>query len=231
MELKITSEMEEEQTAAKDFLVCSENVVVRDVESYEMQCGLLKDCKKKWSHIEAMRKFMVKPIMDHVKSINNYFSEPLENLKRSECLIKEALVIYANQEEEKRKKEEQRLREEAAREQKKLREEAEKAEREAAKLKGKAAKEEREKKIEEAQDLKAEAEAMPLPVVEKRVEKVKGITYKEIWKYAVEDEKKIPRQYLLVDHKTLGSLARSAKGKVKVPGVKFYSEKSVAGSN
>jgi hypothetical protein len=66
----------------------------------------------------------------------------------------------------------------------------------------------------------------PVPVV--AAPKVEGVSVRERWTYRIVDEALIPRNYLTVDEKRLGQLARSTKGTVNVPGVEFYNAASVA---
>ncbi len=215
-DVKITEEMEKFKANALTVIEAVKKIVIKDQDNYEHQVTGLRDIKTQWSEIEGKRKELVKPLQEGVKKLNEFFNTPLTNLKRAESLIKTALVKYKDEQDEKRRKEEK--------------EAQAKAEKQKEKLEKKAERQEANGQEEKAEETRFEAQSVPLPIVAPKVEKVKGVSFKEIWKYTIEDEKKIPRQYLLIDHKTLGSLARSAKGKVKVPGVKFYSEKSVAGS-
>jgi len=215
-EIKITREMESIQTTALNVFESAKQVIIKDQESYDFQGNRLREIKTKWSQIEEKRKELIKPSQLAVKQLNDFFGVPLNNLKSAENLIKQALIRYSDEKEKERFLEERRLREQA--------------EKEAAKLEKKADKQEAKGNIEKAKETRLDAMAIPVPVVASKIEKVKGVSFKEIWKFEIIDEIKLPRKYLLPDLKTLGELARSSKGKISIPGVRFYSDKTVAGA-
>lgn len=82
----------------------------------------------------------------------------------------------------------------------------------------------------------AEAKAANQPVVipppvappAPAVPKVKGVSFREVWKARVVDVNLIPRQYMVPDMVALNDMARAFKGDASVPGVEFYSENVVA---
>lgn len=81
--------------------------------------------------------------------------------------------------------------------------------------------------IRKEQEAKLQAEVKSgetLPVVPSTVDKVEGISIKQIWKYRVSDANAIPKEYLIPDDKKLGMLARDTKGALKIAGIEFYSE-------
>jgi len=215
-EIKITREMESIQTTALNVFESAKQVIIKDQESYDFQGNRLREIKTKWSQIEEKRKELIKPSQLAVKQLNDFFGGPLNNLKSAENLIKQALKKYIDEKKKERFLEERRLREQA--------------EKEAAKLEKKADKQEAKGNIEKAKETRLDAMAIPVPVVASKIEKVKGVSFKEIWKFEIIDEIKLPRKYLLPDLKTLGELARSSKGKISIPGVRFYSDKTVAGA-
>ena len=215
-EFKVTRELESIKTEALSAFENAKAVVIKDQESYEFQGNRLRTIKTQWSEIESKRKELSKPFQQAIKQLNDFFNEPLDVLKRAETCIKQALIKYTDQKEKERQEEERRLRIAAEKQTIKLEKKAEKQE-----LKG---------QKEKAEETRIEAMAIPVPVVDRKIEKVKGVTFKDIWKFRIVDINKIPRKYLIPDEKSLGEIARSAKGKVAIPGVEFYSEKSVAGA-
>ena len=118
-------------------------------------------------------------------------------------------------------KQEQLRQAEADRQRKIAQDEAERVKLEqAAKLEAEGHKEEADRVIESP----VIAPAPIIPVAPK----VEGISRRQTWKFRVVAEELIPRPYLIPDEKSLGTLARSLKGKAIVPGVEFYCEESVA---
>lgn len=67
------------------------------------------------------------------------------------------------------------------------------------------------------------------PVVIPKHEAPAGISYREVWRYRISDESKIPREYLVPDDKKIGGVVRAMKGETRIPGVEIYSEQTVAG--
>lgn len=55
-----------------------------------------------------------------------------------------------------------------------------------------------------------------------------GISYRELWSFEVEDFSQVPREYLTPDTDKLGKLARALKDEACVPGIRFFSTKTIA---
>jgi hypothetical protein len=54
-----------------------------------------------------------------------------------------------------------------------------------------------------------------------------GVSAVSKWTYKIEDEEKIPRDYLEPNHTLLRKTAEALKGKAKVPGICFYEDKEM----
>lgn len=55
-----------------------------------------------------------------------------------------------------------------------------------------------------------------------------GISYRELWSFEVLDIDQVPREYMVVDSDRLGKLARTMKDEACVPGIRFFSTKTIA---
>jgi len=80
-------------------------------------------------------------------------------------------------------------------------------------------------------DVKTEtAAAISAPIIEvaKVMETPKGQSVRQIWKFRVIDSTLIPREYLSINEMALNAFAKATKGAVKLPGVEFYAENSMA---
>ena len=55
-----------------------------------------------------------------------------------------------------------------------------------------------------------------------------GLSRREIWRYEVTNASIIPRQYWMLDHQKLGAVVRALKGGASIPGVRVWSEATVA---
>jgi hypothetical protein len=104
---------------------------------------------------------------------------------------------------------------------------------EEARLREIARKEEEERLLQEAIAAPPEEQAaileepvyVPPVVVRKEVPKVQWMSFREVWKFRVVDQKKIPRDYLKIDDVKIGGVVRSMKGQTNIPGIEVYSER------
>lgn len=69
----------------------------------------------------------------------------------------------------------------------------------------------------------------PAPVAP-AVAQVQGVTTREDWDFRIVDDSLIPREYLLVNEQALRAVAKSTKGRARIPGVEFYPKQVVAAS-
>ena len=79
----------------------------------------------------------------------------------------------------------------------------------------------KEQALEEAGEVEAHTITVEGP------EKVKGEYYKPTYRAEVVDMDKLPRECMVPDQAYLDNYARTTKGKGKISGVKFYSEKQL----
>ena len=84
----------------------------------------------------------------------------------------------------------------------------------------------------EAQGRKEEAETMisapiqcaPAPI--QRPPQVQNVSYRDSWKFIIDDVAKIPREFMVPDDVKIGQYVRAMKGNAVIPGVKIYCEKT-----
>ncbi len=145
-------------------------------------------------------------------------------LKQAEEYIKPLIRAYDDEQERIRREEERRLQEEARK--------REEEERLAAALQA-----EQDGAPEEATAILEEPVIVAPIVIPKATPQVAGISYRENWKYQVVDLKalvsavaagRVPINAIKADDVFLGQQARSLKSSMNYPGVKVYSEKTVA---
>ncbi|HEY9874609.1 MAG TPA: hypothetical protein V6D12_14310 [Candidatus Obscuribacterales bacterium] len=195
-------------------------VVIKNQEQYNAAVETLKIIKAKAKDLEIERKRITTPLDAAKSAIMDLFRKPTEYLAEAEKIVKTACVAYTTEQERIRLEQERKLQEEARKaEEKRKRELEEQAKKWEAK--GNAEKAEEKRQM-------AEEVYVPTPVVPVQVEKAANESYREIWKFRIVDESLIPREYLVVDEKLLGQTARNGKGKIKVPGVEFFSERTLA---
>jgi len=67
--------------------------------------------------------------------------------------------------------------------------------------------------------------------IEPAVPNIAGVSIRKIWKFRIVDETKIPREWLMVDEKKIGSAVRKTGCHLKIAGVEIYEETILASSS
>ena len=197
-ELILAQEATGLEAQAIQFEVASDN----DMVTATNLLGAIATAKKT---LEEQRKFLVAPLNNHVKSINNRFKEYSLPLERADKILRGKVMAYRQEQERKRREEEERLR--------KL------AEKEQAKLAKKAAK-------------KGLPEPPPIiiPHIEAPVRTVQAdfgtASVKKVWTYEIVNENEIPREYLVVNEKKIAAVVKA--GIREIPGVRIFETEQLA---
>ncbi len=146
--------------------------------------------------------------------------KPARLLEDAEIIIKGGMRDYEAKQEKIRADQQAKLDAQAKAEEEKERK----------KLEKKAEKAEAKGDTEKAEDLRDQKEqvAVEAPVVAKRTEAPKGISYRNKYTAEVIDFAKLPDEYKLANMPMLNKTVQAQKGQVPIPGVKFKSEKIVA---
>jgi hypothetical protein len=195
-------------------------LVVVTAEDYAGAANFLKVVKgaqkKVVDHFAAMK------AATHAawKAVTTKEAETLKPLTEAEGMVKNVMLKYQAQEEAKRREEQRKLQAAADEAARKERERLEKA---AAKL----------KTPEKRESLLEQAAAVVAPVIEvaREAPKVSGQSIRKTWKARVTDIQQVPREWLIVNESALNAFAKSTKGAVKVPGVEFFEESTLASSS
>ena len=154
----------------------AQEIEVVDEESDLYAKNMIASCTLPLRKAEELRKKFVKPLNDHVKTINAFFKERTAPLDKAVKLVKQKVAIfYQEQQEIARKKEEERLAREA----------------ELVRLNITA----EEKGIEPIEESSQIVEAP-----EKTVTTEAGkVTMRERWDFTVEDFQMVPRRFLVIN--------------------------------
>lgn len=191
---------------------------VRTAEDDKQAVTLGLANKSAINRLENFRLAIVKPLNDHVSTINGIFKRISEPFKNNDLIIKQKRDVYIR-EQERIAAEEQRRRDEQYRKEQAALDEARRKEQE--KLNKKA-----EKKGVEAPVLPP-ATVLPLPPkveVKQTVHTDIGrSTVRKAMKFEVIDPKLVPAEYLMPDEKKIGAAVR-AKLVASIPGVKIWEE-------
>ena len=192
------------------------NYEIANGEAYLQAAEDLKEIKGRVNTLTKQRKKLTGPLDESKAAIMDFFRGPLDCLARAEEAIKAEIGNYNRREDEKRRQ----IQAQHDATQKK---EAERLARRAAKAEEKG-NEEKAAELQQRSDLaRAAVITTPAPLP-----KVKGLSTKKIWRWRVTDKSLIPLEYMVTNDTLLGSLSRSTKGAVPVPGIEFYSEDIIA---
>lgn len=228
-------DVEQTQEEMRDVAVILENsqkVVIQNQGQYEQASELLRKVKDRYREIEEWRKTATKPIDAAKKAIMDLVREPLEMLEQAEKTIKQCMISYTEEQEQKAREIQRKLEEEAqkkAEQERKAKEEQERAWRKKQKALEEAGRLDEARKAQEKADQRAlEAEAVQValvPVIAPIIETPEGVSYSVIWKAEVVDISQVPREYMIPNLQALDGVARATKGSIEIPGVRFISQK------
>lgn len=189
-------------------------LVIKSADSYEQAAGILKNIKGSLAQIEDSRTRITKPINESLREINAQAKEAARPFIQDETVIKNAMIRYSNEQEDKRREEQRKANEAAAKEQQRLRDLAAKNA-----AKGNEAK---------AEALEDRASQVVAPVIQREAPKVGGISMMTVWDFVIEDESLVPVEYRPVSDMLIRAQVRATKGLTKIPGVKVFEKKQVS---
>lgn len=188
-------------------------VVIKDHAGYEAAGAILVAVK---DGIKQVKKYWEDPIkkqqaaLDVLKDRKNLMLDPLIQAElRIKVLVSDYRIKADKEREEAERVARQALEEKARAEQKALAKEMEAF--------GNA----------EVAAKTATAPVIVPPVILQGAPKVAGVSFRDDWRAEVVDVTLVPTAYLMVDEKKLQSYARAMKQTASVPGVRFYSVKTV----
>ena len=192
----------------------AKGMIIANQHDYEKSAEFLKVIKEKYKQLESIRKNITAPLDQAKKAVMDLFRKPTACLEDAEKIVKKAMIIFFNDQEKIRRDQELKLQKEA---EKKRQEMLKKAE--AAREKGKDIK---------ADEYEEKANNTIAPTLAPRVEQVKGVAAKKIWKYRIIDINAIPREYMIPNDELIGQIVRASKGIIKIDGVETYSDNIIS---
>ena len=191
-------------------------VVTAEDDKRAVELGLSN--KSAIKRIEAFRLAIVKPLNDHVKTINGVFEKIMAPFENNDRIIKQKRDVYLREQERIRAEAQRKIDEQYRKEQAAIEAQRQK---EQAKLNKQA-----EKKGVEAPILPPATVLPPPPKIEapKTVHTDLGrSTVRKIMQFEVMDPNLVPREYLMPDEKKIGAAVRS-KLATSIPGVKIWED-------
>lgn len=211
-------ELQEYDKAIAVYRKKAESIIIKNADDNQNMTNLIAEVVKKKKEIKAKRDAIVSPIKNSIKLIDEEMNKVLKPLELIEDLGKKAIGNYYLAEKEKERKEEEKARKEA---EEKIR------------------KENLAKKMASKNELTSElAKARVEEITDKAMEKVREVktatisdkgthvVTRMIWSYEVEDEKKVPREYLQINPSAISTAVRN--GVREIAGVKIFEKPSIA---
>ena len=196
------------------------SIVVKTPEQYTEASDFLKAVKGAQKRVTDFFSPMKSKAHEAWKAITTTEAATLKPLQDAEAQVKRVLVTYQTEQEAIRQAEQRKLQaaaDEAARK------ERERLEKEAAKLKT--------PELREARLEQAAAVIAPVVTVAAVTPVIAGQSIRKTWKARVVNSDAVPRAWLMVNEKSLAAFAVATKGAVKVDGVEFYEESTLASSS
>jgi len=202
---------------------------IDSTEMAEIAADDLGRIKAKVNALDVQRKSMTKPLDEAKSRIMELFRAPIDTLQKAEAAIKGSILDW-NRREQERINAERRKHEE---EQRKLRaaalETEQLAKAEAAKLIAVGKTAEAELIVEEAAAERSDAEfiaAMTTPITSAPA-KLAGTGIRKDWDFEIVNEKKIPREFLMIDEKKIRAFVKAMKNEARIEGVRVFERESV----
>jgi hypothetical protein len=200
-------ETQEIQEITSGVVKAAEKVVVDSNEGMLEATDILSWVSNAKKQVEDKRKFLVKPLNDHVKAINEMFKGYMAPLEQADGVLRKKVLIYRQEQERIRREEEERLRKEAEAEQKRLEKQA--------------------KKEGAAPPPPPPPVAPSMPEQAKTVHSGMGsVSTKMVWDFEIVDEVKVPRNFMIVNEKAIRAAVKA--GVRNIPGVKVYQKEELA---
>lgn len=215
-ELKIVEpEIQDLQVSSGDIVAHASMLTITNNETFAQGGELLMDIKRFSKTVEARFKEPVDLAFKAHRSMTALRDSVLAPFKQAELTIKRKIGEYQMEIEKKRQEEAARLRKEAE------------AKAEAERL----AKAESQMDKGDLKGCEQTLSAAPVMVVinpeTKETPKVAGMTFRDDWKFEIENETLIPREYLMVDESKIRKVVKALGKATSIPGVRVWAEKNV----
>jgi uncharacterized protein YdiU (UPF0061 family) len=219
--VNIDTAKEEKRISDVPALCRKAELTISNQAEYESASNILKEIKSRYKELDTQRKEITTPLDAAKKSIMDLFKSPLTLLEQAEKKVKNLMIGFTNEQGRLAKEEQKRLQkiaDDEAAHQKKLLD----AKIARAKASGK------EDKVEVLEMEKETIAPIVAPVISPKINTPAGVSYRDNWTAEITDVNLVPREYMTVNIQALNAVAKSTKGTLTIPGVKFKCEKILA---
>lgn len=193
-----------------DVLAQADTVEVTNQQDYEVASVWTKACIDLKKKIVDFFAPMKKKAHEAHQAVRDNEKKHLDPVEKAIGILKGKMTTWYMEEQRKVREQEEKVRQEAIRQ-------AEEA------------------RLKEAEELEKNGEAekaeevLSAPVLapvfkHQEVEKPKGVSYRDNWKFKITDEAKIPREYLMPDQQKIAGVVKAMKKKTEIPGIEVYND-------
>lgn len=189
-------------------------LVIATTEDLDTASELFNATKNARDAHERTRVTEKEPYLEGGRQVDARWKPILTTFDSAADAIANKIRSFKRAAEQRAQEEQRRLREQQERERQKLAKQAERAE-----AKG---------LTDTADALIREAETMQPAIVQSAMpNRVSGLGLAENWTFVIEDETKLPREYLIPDQQAIRRTVKAMKGRTNIPGVRAYNEDSI----
>lgn len=224
--LPVTQQESKQIFEVEKYASSIQECVISNSEEYAQAGEYNKELTKRIKQLTKMRLDKTRPLLKLKQDWTEFFNIPLNKLTRVKRIVDIAMGNWQIQQETLEREEQERLQELADKE-------AERLEKQAKKLEAKG-------KLEKAEELRAEIYEVEnlLPVVEKKVAKIQGMSIRKVPKFRVVNESDVPdtwegEKLWTLDLVQIGKIVRKTNGEVNIPGIETYDDRTqtIRGNN
>ncbi|KPK67357.1 MAG: hypothetical protein AMJ84_13350 [Acidithiobacillales bacterium SM23_46] len=205
------------ETEANEIVARADAFIVDSGASYEIAGKMLLAFKDVVRRIKETLDPVVSKAHEAHKALTKLRNERTEPFNQAEERLKQKMISWQHQEQE-------RVRREQAAAARKAAEEQAKRDREEAELRAAG--------LDNAADtFVAEVPKPIVPVVQSEVPKVKGISTRRTWDYEITDDSALPRSYLIPDAKAIADAVESLgkRAEETIPGIRVFARETIVG--
>lgn len=178
--------------------------VIKTTEDLKPATNDLSIIAKVKKGMEERRKEYIRPLQDHVKSINDTFKILMTPIETADKLTRDKMLTFNAEQDRIRREQEEinRLRMEAA---------------------------QKEAALHEGEITEPVKLVEVIPEAPKRTQTDMGIAgMRDNWKWEVEDFSQVPDAYKMINVGILTPMVKASKGKIPIPGIRMFNEPILA---
>lgn len=213
----VEPEIKDLQVSSGDMLAQASTLTVSDDASFARGGEILLEIKRRSKSVEERFAEPVSLAHKAHKALTTLRDSVLSPFKQAEAQIKGKLGTYQMEVERRRQEEAARLRRQAEAQAEADRIAKAQDQMDKGDLKGC------------EQTLVAPLQVESVRIVTPEPPKVAGVSFKDVWRFEIENVNLLPMEYMVPDEKAIDRVVKAMGAKTNIPGIKVYCEKVVSG--